>query len=582
MIVRIHGIISILLFCLFPITTARTANTQYQDYQKKSRYRDYFEITFEENTITITVFKDSRSLNATFPVQSVRKTENRVIFTDEIYFDNKGLQFKKDTYPYKSIYDTRILGEGNAITIAFRTRSGSSSRVSRMHRGNRISFHKNLVVEEDEFVRGIVFSVLGDIEVYGEVNKDVVSLFGDIYVGPGAVARGDIVSGTGKLELANDASIYGESYNGSGEHVKRRHRYYRKQKIASLSGMLHYNRVDGLAPYIKLHFTDQDSLLPTVWLQIGYGFASHRGRFEFGLEQTLWRKRPLSFGATYYRHLLSNDDWLLTDHENTAFALLATEDFKDYYEAEGGLLYLKFIPYQTVQINTAYRYEETNWLDAHRHLWSMFGGSKLFRENFSTVDAPYREHGMNEIDTTSNASLSATIDWNTLDKDNLFNRSGWFITQTFEWSHPNLNSDFDYRRYTTTIRRYQRVHEYSMLLFRAMFGGSDGYLPMYKRFYLGGLGTLRGYKHKEYMGTRFWMTNLEYRLVFSYADLAVSVFWDAGQIANNTSIGSQVDLKQSIGIALFIGTDFRVNLSKRLDRSYDDTPKIYVRLDHVF
>ncbi len=581
MIVRIHKLIIMLLICLFPVAMAFTADIQYKDYQKKSRYRDYFEINIEKNTITITVFEDTRSLSLSFPVTTVQKTEKRISLSDDVYFDTKGLHFRGNMYPYSSIYDTRVFGEDNIITIDFRTRSGSSGRVSRMHRGNRISFNRNLVVEEDEFVRGIVFSVGGNIEVYGEVNKDVISLFGDIYVGPGAVARGDIVTGTGKLTLAKDASIYGESYNGSGKHVKRYHRYYRKQKTVSLSGMLLYNRIDGLAPYAKITFSDNDSLLPTVWLQAGYGFASQRGRFELGLEQTLWRKRPLSFGAVFYRNLSSDDDWLLTNHENTAFALLATEDFKDYYEAEGGLLYLKFIPYQTVKMNTAYRYEETNWLDAHRHLWSMFGGDKLFRDNFSTVDSPYREHGMGEIDTTTNAFLSTTIDWKTLDKDDLFSRSGWFITQKFEWSHPNLKSDFDYRRYTTILRRYQKVNQYSMVLLRAMFSGSDGYLPMNKRFYLGGLGTLRGYKHKEYMGNRFWMTNIEYRFTYPRSNFAASVFWDAGQIANS-KLTSDIDIKQSIGVALFIGTDIRINLSKRLDRSYDNTPKIYVRLDHVF
>jgi len=115
---------------------------------------------------------------------------------------------------------------------------------------------------------------------------------------------------------------------------------------------------------------------------------------------------------------------------------------------------------------------------------------------------------------------------------------------------------------------------------KGTYGGSDGYLPMYKRFYLGGLGTLHGYRHKEYMGTRFWMVNTEYRLEFPRTDLAVSVSWDVGRIANDTRFQTSDDVKHSLGMSVSLGDDFKVTLAKRLDRSYDDDPKLYVRFAH--
>jgi len=229
-----------------------------------------------------------------------------------------------------------------------------------------------------------------------------------------------------------------------------------------------------------------------------------------------------------------------------------------------------------------YRFEQTKWLKANPHLWSLFGGDKLFRENYSRVEADYRRTGIAEIDSTENAYLSGRIEYDTRDGKEPFEQSAWHVTGDIELSHPDLNSDFDYRRYTVAVRRYQRIHRRVTLLLRGIYGSSDGYLPMYKRYYLGGLGTLRGYRHKEFMGSRFWMANAEYRIDFPRTDLATSLFWDAGQIANDTELSRDIEVKHSVGVAVYLGDDLRINVSKRLDRSFDDTPRIYVRLDHVF
>jgi outer membrane protein assembly factor BamA len=291
---------------------------------------------------------------------------------------------------------------------------------------------------------------------------------------------------------------------------------------------------------------------------------------------------PLAVGGSFYRRLASEDDWLLDSDENIIFTLLVTEDFKDYYEAEGGSAYLRFKPISKLTLDGRYRFERTKWLDAHRRLWSLFGGDKLFGENFCRVDESFRNSSITEIDTTEIAALSGKVEYDTRSTQNPFRNSAWHLSGAIEWSHPDLNSDFDYLRYTIALRRYQKVHRRVTLLMRGMYGGSDGYLPMYKRFYLGGLGTLRGYNHKEYMGSRFWMTNVEYRIDFPRTDLAASIFWDAGQIANDSKLNREVEVKHSLGIAAYIGDDVKINVSRRLDRSFDIVPKIYVRFDHVF
>ncbi len=555
-------------------------DAKYKEYQRSSKKKEYFEITYDRRHVEITaplngVYKRTRFLHT-----EIRKHNERVLVDGVVIFDHEGLHLEHELFPFDRICDIHIDKYDDESVMTFYTRTEPDRKVSRVKRGNVIEPIADIVVEEDSFIRGFLFTVIGNIDIQGEVNKDVISLFGDIYVGPEAVVRGDIASVSGRIDASRDASVYGELF--SGMHPRgRRHISWRREDELALGSQFAYNRVDGLRSTVQFKYTDPDSLLPTFWIAAGYALESERVRYDIGLEQTILRMPPLSIGGSYYRQLSSEDDWLLSNNENTPFALLVTEDFKDYYEADGGTVYLRLKPIRHLEFEGRYRHEETKWIKAERDLFSLFGGGKVFSYNFGTVDSAFRATGIAEIDSTTNAHLSARLDYDTRDKSDPFSRSAWAVTGIIEWSHPDLDSDFDYRRYTINARRYQKVNRRTMMAVRAMFGGSDGYLPMYKRFYTGGLGTLRGYKHKEYMGTRFWMMNLEYRVDFPKSDLALSILWDVAQIANETKLDDNIEVKHSLGIVAYLGDDFKISLARRLDRSDNDSPQVYVRLDHV-
>lgn len=551
---------------------------EYKTYKYSRHQKEYFEITYDKANITVKTFDDTLSKLITFTKKDIHIKDNVVYAKETALFDQEGLIVNGKHYYYRLISDTRILDDEHSITITFLTQDPDYPRVSRIKKGNIITFQKPITVTEGQFIRGVIISIIAPVEIYGEVNKDIISLFGNVYVGSDAVARGDITSITGKINIARKASVYGEIYSFKKGNIRRTHRFVRYANSLDFSGFFKYNRVDGFTAYAQVKYVDADSLLPTFWATEGYGFSSKRWRYDFGAEQTLLRNPLISVGGSLYQRLASGDDWLLSDNENTAFALLASKDFKDYYEAEGGTIYFKFKPYQHLNYESRYRYEQTSWLNAKTHLWSLFGYNDLFRENFSSVNNNFRQRGIKEIDTTTNAYWYNRLEWDTRSPKNPFSYSAWHITADFEWSLKDVKSDFDYRRYTLSVIRYQKVHHQSLVIIRGIFGESDGYLPMYKRFFLGGLGTMRGYKHKEYMGTRYWMINSIYRLNFPKADIILSLFWDIAQIANDTKFNNSIDVKNDIGMAVNIGEDFQVSLTKRLDRSYNDIPKTYVRL----
>ena len=570
------------LLLLLAAGSGSAEEVKYKEFGQSGKSSEFFKITLEKKQVQVTAFFDDRESVQQFRLNDLAAKNGQVYAGDILLFDEAGLVIEGRTYPYDQVSDTRVFGSDDHISILFMTSTGAAASVRRFKRGNLIETSRDLVVDSDEFIRGLVLSLTGSIEIYGEVNRDVISLLGDVYVGPGAVVRGDIVSFSGRVDVARDASVYGEVFRADKRRTKYRHRFYRGDKAIDAIGDFVYNRVDGATLYFGAEFSDSDSLLPLIRAQGGYAFASERWRYEFGLEQIVLRDPAIAVGGALYRRLASEDDWLIGNWENTTFALLVTEDFKDYYEGEGGTLFVRGKPMDNLTVECRYRYEETRWLPANRDLWSLFGGDKKFGDNFERVPYAYRLDGIREIDTTANAGLTWEVDYDTRDEDDPFDRSAWHVTANLEWSHPDLSSDFDYRRYTLSVRRYQEIHRHAMLLLKGIYGGSDGHLPMYKRFYMGGLGTLRGYKHKEFMGSRFWMATAEYRIAFPKTDVAVSVFWDGAQIANDTRLDRDVETRHDLGMALYLGKDFKVSLAKRLDHSFDDDPKFYVRLNHVF
>jgi hypothetical protein len=569
------------LFALLAIILAPcgSAADEYVDYQPTNNRTPLFQLFFDRADFGYEVKRPDAADRFVFAREQVRGSDGRLVADGTALTDKTGFVFG-DGYPFDVITDISVARSGGYTTLNFYATSDADTRYGSRRRGNVFNPYEDIVVPEGEFIRGTLFSITGDIEVYGEVNRNVVALLGDIFIGPDAVVRGDVVAMNGRIDLAGDASVYGEVISGADSRLGRRHRYSRfrnsyNEYLEIDGSFTGYNRVDGLSLGLQANFSDPDSLLPRAWAGGAYAFESERWRYAFGLEQAVLRHPAISIGGEAFRRLESDDNWIMSNAENTAFALLFREDFLDYYEAEGARAYLRILPVKKLEAEIGYRYEETKWLDAERDLWAVFGGDK-FDYNFNAVPEQARPQGITEIDTGASATVYTGLTYETRNADEPFYRSGWSARIQSEWSKPDLESSFDYTRYKLSLTRHQRLNRRLMVLMKATYGGSDGYLPMHRRFYLGGVGSIHGYDHKEFSGRYFWMTNLEYRFNFPHSDLAAAVLWDAGQTAETSDFaGSEV--KNSLGIAFYLGTDLKIGLAKRLDGAEDDKPRFFAR-----
>lgn len=569
------------------ILTASFLNAadEFKKFERTSSQKPLLEIYFDNDQINITIFDNDTSFQVQFDKEDVRANQDEIRIKDTLALSKKGFALGNQLYGPELMGRMALETNGeNETRIVLYRKDTAGVMPARSRRQNEITFLEDIVIAKDRFLRGGAVAFWGDILVDGEVNEDVVAIFGNVTIGDNAVVRGNVVSLNGEVNLSKKATIYGSIRTSSGKKNQgfdRWKKWYRRDRFFSPVVMLYYNRVDGAAPYLGVKYQDEDSVLPKFTIYGGYGFESERWRFVAEAEQTVLRSLPLAVGGSFYKKLSSNDGWLLSEAENTAFALLATEDYKDYYEAEGGSGYVRVKPFGNLTARLGVMSEKYKWLDGHKNLWSLFGGSKRFGENFSTIIEPVRGAAIKQLDGSELSSVTFSAAFETEMPEELFASSYWKGVLDIEWAPGEWNDDYVFTRYQLTVTRHQELSRQSGLVFKGYYGGADNPLPLSRKYFLGGLGTLHGYEHKEFYGSEFWLANLEYGVRFPNSEMVGWIFYNVGQITEEPISLSEAEVRHSVGLGLAFGNDIRMLVGKRLDRS-DVSPVIYVRFQNLF
>jgi len=560
------------------------AADKYKKFDRKSSTTDLLEIAVEDHYLEMLIYGADDSARFSFKNDEITRAGTEIIIDGRTVFNAEGMLLSGVIYPFELIEKTEVSFEGEATRVQFFQRDPKSELKIRSRKKNRISAYENVEISGTDFVRGSVVSFWSDIKIDGEVNEDVIAIFGNISIGSQAVVRGDIIAINGNVDIARGAVPYGRVQSTTGrtkQRFDRWRRWQRREKDFSPIIRFYYNRVDGVTPQLGVRFVDEDSLLPSAEIYSGYAFSSEQWRYYAGLEQSFWLEHPVTVGGAFYRRLETDDNWLMPRDDNTVFALLATEDYRDYYEAEGGYIFARFTPFRFIDFELGVLIEEYNWLKAHIDLWSMFGGSKEFRHNYYSVPSGVRPAEIAVLDESEMTSINFKMGFDDADEEERFDQSFWQVKAELEWLPDGWNDDFDFTRYFVRAARYQTFNDYSGMYFKAGYGGADGDLPIHRRFFLGGLETLLGYKHKEYTGREFWFGNAEYRLKFPKTDITGLILYNLGQITNESGDLGEAELKQSIGAGILFEESLRIDLARRLDRS-ESSFQFHVQLGFNF
>jgi len=344
-----------------------------------------------------------------------------------------------------------------------------------------------------------------------------------------------------------------------------------------------YDRVEGW--FLGTGVDVWSPRVPGVTLRAegGYGFSNKAGRYLLGLRKDLGETNKSRFGLKIFRQTASQDNWTISDMENSLAALLFREDFKDYFEKRGvtGFFRQDFAGRHAAGFElSSYQYtsmrKKTNW--------SLFGGDKRFRPNPGV--APGREVGL---------KLLLQLDW----RDSpVFPLNGWYIEGIYETTGgPLFGGDFTTDGLFLTIKRYQSTFGSQRLIARGMLGTRKGSLYKQHIINLGGIGTLRGFRDKDFIGNRMVMLNVNYleggdllrRIPLHFIPfwdvLSLGLFGEAGWAwtvdrdrALFNGFNRWAELKSDVGISLVLSEGIlRVDWARRLDRSRDPW-RVTVRL----
>lgn len=340
-----------------------------------------------------------------------------------------------------------------------------------------------------------------------------------------------------------------------------------------------YNRVEGIAIHASLsRDLHRESFAPALLGQIGYAFAAKRGQYRLRFEQPVAPKNKIGVGAEAYRSFLPffYQEESLSSEENSASAFFLHRDYWDWYEADGvrGFVTLRPSPFFSVSAGVMRQDERT--LVNHTD-WSLFRQKDDFRLNPAIPDGEVR-------------SWEASIAFDTRPRNgdgDLAPRSTWrtaqFYRVSWERSDGGLGGDYDLWRVFGEMRNYFRLSSQQLLATRVLAGTGDspsGFLPLQRRYEIGGLGTLRGHNFRDLSGDHVALANLEYSFNVGGEGWAL-VFMDAGTAWDFDALFDQ-KVAMDVGAGFRVGSEGVTILAAQSVNESDADPKFYVRLQESF
>jgi hypothetical protein len=465
---------------------------------------------------------------------------------------------------------------------------------------DRIKYFGDCVIEEDEVVNGDVILMEGDLTVRGVVNGNCVLYLGDAHIF--GLVNGDVIALKGDIDIAPEGKVVGEAVesrllNFSMEFEKRtpvpfKSEFYDNDSHSLLhidgggftndygecsnceehNVKLGFDKVNGF--FLGMVFPKRFYLKgnPVVAFSgaMGYGFGNKRWQFAGELDKRFETKLvAYEFGLEAHKLTDTEDRWIIQDSENSLAAFLLHEDFRDYYYRQG--FGAHFSQYFGRSFRLKFKYLVDDYETARNRIsWALFGGDKKFAPNYSFLGP-----GANITEGMMRSGI--------ITGDARFFRGDLLVNGSAEISGDEIGGDFDFKRYIFETRGHFLLDRYEGVDFRLLLGSSDGSLPPQKVFTLGGISTLRGFEHKEFVGNQVALLNFEYRLIdlpgklhfwpINFVNLGL--FTDVGSTHPDIFTDFDTDyFKSDVGFSLLEPDgDSRIDIARRTDTG--DKPWVF-------
>lgn len=440
-------------------------------------------------------------------------------------------------------------------------------------------------ITETDFIFGSVFFYGGEVEIYGEVGGDVVCLGGPIRLHPGAVVRGSVLAIGGRVFQEAPAKVYGGVYSNLDYQyrpVSVSRRWEFEGDRYGVWPTFTYDKVDGARPGIRGFF--QDSwLTPKIGAWIGYSFSSEIVQYQVSISQRLAKSRDFRLDGEFHRFTDTEDRTWVGSLENTLVALLANEDYRDYYGSRGGSITVIYELAARQYGSLSYRNFDYRLRTAKEDLWSLFWSGREFRENFGMFEGPAALLLNKDVFERKMSLLRLSYRLEPPGHDRYLPGIAYEARGYAEIGGGLLGGDWDFSRIVGQGSLWYDFAGRHRLLFQVRGGLAQNDVPAPKFFFLGGPASLRGYRVKQFYGDEMLLFTTEYSIRFwkhALTDASFVLFYDFGRVTLNSEFGEFWEIDQfrsDIGVALDLGGGFRLAVAKALELS-DLGPVVTVRV----
>jgi hypothetical protein len=273
-----------------------------------------------------------------------------------------------------------------------------------------------------------------------------------------------------------------------------------------------------------------------------YKFSRDDAGYSAGIERPIFGGPRLFLGGEIHDITASDDLWRISSFEETVVAVAFKNMFRDYYRRRGEQVFAVFRPGANNEISAMARW------DRHEPLpnatdYSFWRDDAEFRPNPLVADQKINALVFGyTFDTRELSGAGGLPTYQRHLKDSLFGSTardtpGLRIEWTSEVAGHGMGGDAEFDRHILNTRGHLALGSRTQFSGRAMFGFSNGTLPIERQFAIGGIGTVHGYAFKEASGgTGLTLFNAEYRVNLTgplHHDedaFGVFAFYDAGRI----------------------------------------------------
>jgi hypothetical protein len=296
-----------------------------------------------------------------------------------------------------------------------------------------------------------------------------------------------------------------------------------------------YNRVDGLSLGVLGEASIRDTATydeTHFWALGAYGLSSERLRYALGGARSLLGQK-LVLGYEYHDLTDTDDTWHKRGLEEGTGGIINSQGTSDYFRRVGHFGFLFAHAGPGLELGATFRWD-------HYTSLPVVTDDKLLGYKEPRPNPPIEEGRMRSAvfaaGWTSRGRLfpNATAKKRSFVQRNLFQLGvtkpeGVRVEATFEVARPDWGSDYDFTRLIGNVRTHHEKGPHFILDTRFVGGVTGGRPPSFKRFHLGGTGTLRGYDIRQFDGTEMAVYTVEASYVPGGPFPSVIPFYEGGR-----------------------------------------------------